>query len=45
MYYREEIIDGILHCKYLPNGKWYKLTDKQLTSKIEKLQSEIKKLT
>jgi len=45
MYYEEEIIDGVLHCKYSPNGKWHKLNDKQLTHKIETLQAEIKKLT
>ena len=45
MYYEEKIIDGVLHFKYSPDGKWRKFTDKQLTSKIEKLQVEIKKLT
>ncbi len=22
MYYAEKIINGILHCKHTPNGKW-----------------------
>ena len=27
MYYAEKIINGILHCKHTPNGKWIELSN------------------
>ena len=45
MYYAEKIIDGVLCCKHTPRGEWKPLNAKQLTSKIERLQKEIQKLT
>ena len=33
MYYAEKIINGILHCKHTPNGKWIELSKEKLTNK------------
>ena len=40
MYYRERIINGVLHFKSTPNGKFKKFSKKQLTSRIVKLQNK-----
>ena len=31
MYYEEKIIDGALHHRSVPNGKWIPFTTKELT--------------
>lgn len=31
MYYKEKIIDDVLHCQTTPDGEWKPLTAKQLT--------------
>lgn len=45
MYYREEIINGILCCKHTSDGEWIPLSQEQLTKKIAKLKTEIERLT
>jgi len=40
MYYKEDYVNGVLCCKYSPNGKWIKLTKRQLTLRIIKLEEE-----
>lgn len=40
MYYEEAIIDGILHIKTTPNGKWIKLSAKGITLKYMELKKE-----
>lgn len=45
MYYKEKVIDGILHCQYSPRGQWHKFTEKQLADRIVRLQTDVKKLT
>lgn len=44
MYYKEEIIDGILCWKGTPNGAWIEKTKEQLTDEIVKLKAEIYRL-
>jgi len=33
MFYQEEVIDGVLHWRGTPGGKWKKCTSKMLTEK------------
>ena len=40
MYYREEIINGVLMCKSTPNGEW-----RPVVSKIASIVNELAKLT
>lgn len=35
MYYEERVIDGVLHWRGTPDGPWQKMTDEQLTQKLE----------
>lgn len=42
MYYAEKIINGILHCKHTPNGKWIELSKERLTHKIVKMEARLK---
>jgi len=42
MYYREEIIDGVLCYKSSPRGEWTPLSAKALTNKIKDLQKLVK---
>ena len=44
MWYAEKIIDGVMHYKNLPNGKWHKMTDVRLTAYIVKLQKDLQRL-
>jgi len=44
MYYKEEIINGILCCKHTPDGAWVEKTKEELTKKIVKLKVEIDRL-
>lgn len=41
MYYREEIINGVLCCKYTPDGAWNPLSKEELTKRIEILQKKL----
>lgn len=34
MYYAEKVIDGVLHCKTTPNGKWKPLSLESLTRRV-----------
>lgn len=45
MYYKEEVIDGVLCFKNTPKGEWIPLDAEQLTRKIVKLQHEVNRLT
>lgn len=45
MYYKEEVIDGILCCKHSREGEWIPLSQQQLTKKILKMKVEIEHLT
>ncbi|MDG1950731.1 MAG: hypothetical protein P8J32_08030 [bacterium] len=44
MYYAEEIIDGVIHFKLTPKGKWRKKTPEALTEMVEKLRAQIRTL-
>lgn len=41
MYYKEQLIDGIWHYKFSPDGEWFKFNVAKLHEKIENMQSEI----
>jgi hypothetical protein len=41
MYYVEKIINGILHCKHTPNGKWVELSKEKLTDKIVRMEARL----
>lgn len=44
MYYKEEIINGIMCFKHSKDGEWIPLCQKKLTRKILKMQLEIDRL-
>ena len=44
MYYKEEIINGILCYKLTPKGEWHEMTKEQLTKKLMKYRSFEEKL-
>jgi hypothetical protein len=39
MYYKEEIINGVLCYKTTPDGEWIAFTPEKLTAKITELQT------
>ena len=41
MYYKEEIINGILCFKITPNGEWKPLGEKRLTKIVEELKAKV----
>lgn len=41
MYYIEQIVDGVLCYRLIPDGPWHEMTKEQLTNKIMKLQQEL----
>lgn len=41
MYYEERVIDGILHCRGTPDGKWEPMSPYALTQKIERMEIEM----
>ena len=41
MHYEEKVIDGVLHWRGTPNGKWQKCTDGQITAKYEELKDAL----
>jgi hypothetical protein len=41
MYYKEEIIDGILCRKYTPEGEWKQFTAEELSERIVKLKKQL----
>lgn len=45
MYYREEIVDGILCCKRSEDAEWLPLSREKMTKKILKMNVEIERLT
>lgn len=42
MYYAEKIIDGVLHFKTTPNGKWKEFSKQSLTDRITILEGKLK---
>ena len=44
MYHKEEIINGKLCWKGIPNGEWHEYSQEQLTERIEKMKLEIVRL-
>jgi len=44
MYYKEEVINGVLCWKGSPNGEWHPLTAKQLTERLIKAEAEFIRL-
>ncbi|KKP74588.1 MAG: hypothetical protein UR73_C0038G0021 [candidate division WS6 bacterium GW2011_GWF1_35_23] len=44
MYYEEKIINGILHCRYTPDGKFTECSKEYLIKKIVNLEAVIKEL-
>ena len=44
MYYIERIINGILCCKWTPDGAWEELSKEKMTEKILALKAEIETL-
>jgi len=44
MYYIERIINGILCCKWTPDGEWQELSKEKMTEKILALKAEIETL-
>lgn len=39
MYYEEQVIDGVLCSRGLPDGKWEPLTAKQLTDRLLRIRT------
>jgi len=42
MYYEEQVINGVLHCRYEPNGEWHKVSLENLTAKYLQLQHHLR---
>lgn len=40
MYYKEEIINGILCWKGTPNGEWHPVGERELTKRITELKAK-----
>jgi hypothetical protein len=41
MYYKEDVINGVLCCKTTPNGEWRELSKETLTNRIKSLEEKI----
>jgi hypothetical protein len=41
MYYQEKVINGILCCKYSPNGEWIELAKQTLTERLMKYEKAL----
>ena len=41
MYYKEEIVDGILCYKHTPDGEWIPMSPEKMTRKIMQLRIEV----
>ena len=41
MYYHEEIINGVLSYRNIPDGAWHPLTPEQLTARIIELKAKV----
>lgn len=44
MYYKEEIIDGILCNKVTPSGAWTPVGEKALKKRVEELKAKVARL-
>lgn len=44
MYYKEEIIEGVLCYKHSPNGEWIKFSAQELTKRIIQLSEKVEDL-
>lgn len=38
MYYEDQVIDGVLCCRFTPHGEWVKMSAKQLTVMLLELR-------
>jgi hypothetical protein len=45
MYYKEEIINGILHYKLTPNGEWLEVSKETLSKRIKEAEAKVWELT
>lgn len=44
MFYEEKVIDGILHARTSPNGKWEEFTSEELTRRYTKMKEDLQRL-
>lgn len=45
LYYKEQIVDGVLCCRRSKDGEWVPLSPEKMTRKISKMKVEIERLT
>lgn len=45
MYYKEEIINGILHYKTTPNGEWQEVSKETLSIRTKEAETKVYELT
>ena len=45
MYYKEEIINGILHYKLTPNGEWQEVSKETLSKRTKEAEAKVWELT
>lgn len=41
MYYKEKIINGVLHYQHSPNGSWYPFSAVQLSERATRLKNKV----
>ena len=44
MYYREDIINGVLCYKHSPNGKWFEISKEALSKRVIEAEKELRVL-
>lgn len=44
MYYKEKLIDGVLMCRFTPNGDWRQCSVEDMSRRIINLQNTIENL-
>jgi len=42
LYYKEEVINGVLCWRYRPDGEWIPMEPKSMTARIQRLEKELK---
>jgi hypothetical protein len=42
MYYKEEVINGVLCWRHRPDGEWIPMDSKAMTARIQRLEKELK---
>jgi len=45
MYYKEKIINGILHYKTTPEGEWKEVSKETLSKRLQEAETKVLKLT